>query len=61
MKSVDPTSSSPKALAVLTLTPGQRGLLAAQVMAKDLEASHKRWGLPLLTWRNGKIIEVKIP
>ncbi len=41
------------------LTPGQRGLLAAQAMAKTLEEEQKRWGLPLLTWKDGEVVELK--
>lgn len=59
MRSVDPHPSSDEATLLLALTPVQRGLLAAQAMAKALEEGHKRWGLPLLTWKDGKVVEVK--
>jgi len=29
-------------------------------MSKELTADHKRWSLPLLTWKNGKVVEVEI-
>jgi hypothetical protein len=41
------------------LTAEERGLLAAKKMARDLRAEHKRWNMPLLTWKDGKVIEVK--
>ena len=53
MKSIDPPSS--KEGPTQGLSPAQRGLIAAQAMAKALEAEHKRWGLPLLTWKDGKV------
>jgi hypothetical protein len=33
-----------------------RGQAAAKAMAKELRAEHKRWKLPLLSWKNGKIV-----
>ncbi len=33
-----------------------RGQAAAKTMSKELRAEHKRWKLPLLSWKNGKII-----
>ena len=36
-----------------------RGQAAAKTMAKELHAEHKRWNLPLLSWKNGKIVESK--
>ncbi len=41
------------------LTPVQRGEAAAKLMAKELRAEHKRWNLPLLSWKNGKIVATK--
>lgn len=32
---------------------------AAKLMAKELRAEHKRWNLPLLSWKDGKIIATK--
>jgi hypothetical protein len=36
-----------------------RGQAAARAMAKELRAEHKRWNLPLLSWKDGKIIATK--
>jgi hypothetical protein len=36
-----------------------RGQAAAKAMAKELRAEHKRWNLPLLSWKNGKVIATK--
>jgi hypothetical protein len=58
MKSVDPSPS--KQSLAQGLTPAQRGLVAAKAMAKALEVEHKRWGLPLLTWKDGKVVAVKV-
>lgn len=41
------------------LTPVQRGQAAAKLMAKELRAEHKRWNLPLLSWKNGKVVATK--
>jgi hypothetical protein len=41
------------------LSPVQRGEAAAKLMAKELRAEYKRWNLPLLSWKNGKIIATK--
>lgn len=35
------------------------GEAAAKLMAKELRAEHKRWNLPLLSWKNGKVIATK--
>ncbi|WP_035602692.1 hypothetical protein [Haloferula sp. BvORR071] len=59
MKSVDPRPSPSQETLLQALTPGQRGLLAAQAMAKTLEEEQKRWGLPLLTWKDGEVVELK--
>lgn len=32
---------------------------AAKTMAKELRAEHKRWNLPLLSWKDGKIVATK--
>jgi hypothetical protein len=57
MRSTDQPSS--KQTASPGATAGQRGLVAARAMAKAVEENHKRWGLPLLTWKDGKVVEVK--
>jgi hypothetical protein len=36
-----------------------RGQAAAKAMAKELRAEHKRWNLPLLTWKDGKVVSSK--
>jgi hypothetical protein len=41
------------------LTAVQRGQAAAKAMAKELRAEHKRWNLPLLSWKNGKVVASK--
>ena len=41
------------------LTAVERGQAAAKAMAKDLRAEHKRWNLPLLSWKDGKVIVSK--
>jgi hypothetical protein len=35
------------------------GEAAAKAMAKELRAEHKRWNLPLLSWKNGKVVATK--
>jgi hypothetical protein len=54
--SKDPKQASPSG----ELTSKERGLLAAKKMARELRAEHKRWGLPLLTWKDGKVVAVKV-
>ena len=36
-----------------------RGQAAAKAMAKEVRAEHKRWNLPLLSSKNGKVIATK--
>ena len=36
-----------------------RSEAAAKAMAKELRAEHKRWNLPLLSWKNGKVVATK--
>lgn len=36
-----------------------RGQAAAKLMAKELTAEHKRWNLPLLSWKDGKVVATK--
>jgi hypothetical protein len=36
-----------------------RSHAAAKVMAKELHAEHKRWNLPLLSWKDGKVVATK--
>jgi hypothetical protein len=42
------------------LTAVQRGQAAAKIMAKELRAEHKRWNLPLLSWKDGKVVATKV-
>jgi len=39
-----------------SLSPVERGRLAAKAMAKELVTDHRRWNLPILSWKNGKIV-----
>jgi len=43
-----------------SVTPVQRGQAAAKIMAKELRAEHKRWNLPLLSWKDGKVVATKV-
>jgi hypothetical protein len=36
-----------------------RGQAAAKAMARELRAEHKRWNLPLLSWKDGKVVATK--
>lgn len=36
-----------------------RSQAAAKVMAKEVRAEHKRWNLPLLSWKDGKVVATK--
>ena len=36
-----------------------RGEAAAKVMARELRAEHRRWNLPLLSEKDGKIVASK--
>jgi hypothetical protein len=33
-----------------------RGRAAAKAMAKELRAEHRRWNLPLLSWKDGEVV-----
>ncbi|WP_367872926.1 hypothetical protein [Luteolibacter sp. Populi] len=48
------------ALASGEITSKERGLLAAKKMARELRAEHRRWKMPLLTWKDGKVVAVKV-
>ena len=37
----------------------ERGNAAAKAMSKALLAEHKRWNMPFITWKNGKVVSVK--
>ena len=41
------------------MTSEERGVAAAKAMSKALIAEHKRWNMPLITWKNGKVVSVK--
>lgn len=60
MKAIDPQPSTPAAPQGLELSARLRGLIAAQAMAKALKEDHQRWGLPLLTWKDGNVVAVKV-
>ena len=36
-----------------------RSQAAAKLMAKYIRAEHKRWNLPLLSWKDGKVVATK--
>ena len=36
-----------------------RGQAAAKSMAKEPRAEHKRWNLPLLSWKDGRVVATK--
>ena len=57
MKQADKDSKS--ATTSEELTSKERGLLAAKKMARELRAEHRRWKMPLLTWKDGKVVEVQ--
>ena len=37
----------------------ERGSAAAKAMSKALLAEHKRWNMPFITWKDGKVVSVK--
>jgi hypothetical protein len=37
----------------------ERGKAAAKAMSRELTAEHKRWNMPLLSWKDGKISSSK--
>ena len=41
-------------------TPEERGIAAAKAMSKALLEEHKRWNMPFITWKNGKVVSVKV-
>ena len=41
------------------LDPDERDKAAAKAMSKALLAEHKRWNMPFITWKNGKVVSVK--
>lgn len=41
------------------MTAVQRGQLVAKAMAKEIYAEHKRGNLPLLSLKDGKVVETK--
>ncbi len=50
--------TTPKSKAAAkAMTAVQRGEAAAKIMAKELRAEHKRWNLPLLSWKDGKVVK----
>ena len=34
----------------------ERGQAAAKAMARELRAEHRRWNLPLLSWKDGEVV-----
>jgi len=49
----------PEKKPVASQSPVQRGQAAAKIMARELRAEHKRWNMPLLSWKNGKVVATK--
>lgn len=43
----------------LPVTPEERATAAAKAMSKALRAEHKRWNMPFVSWKDGKIVLVK--
>ncbi|WAC18284.1 hypothetical protein OVA24_13675 [Luteolibacter sp. SL250] len=41
-------------------TPEERGIAAAKPMSKALLEEHRRWNMPFITWKNGKVVSVKV-
>jgi hypothetical protein len=41
------------------LDPDERDKAAAKAMSKALLAEHKRWNMPFISWKNGKVVSVK--
>lgn len=55
------SSKNPQSSPTATVQPDviARGQAAAKAMAKELRAEHKRWNLPLLSWKDGKVVATK--
>jgi hypothetical protein len=51
LKTAPPSKEQPAFIA--------RSQAAAKAMAKELRAEHKRWNLPLLSWKDGKVVSTK--
>ena len=54
--------TTPKTTSVATSSKQDfvtRSQAAAKIMAKQLRAEHKRWNMPLLTWKDGKVVAEK--
>lgn len=43
---------------VVELPIAERGLMALKVAVKKAIAEHAREGLPIYTWRDGKVVEI---
>lgn len=43
---------------VVELTIADRGLMALKVAVKKAIEEHAREGLPIYTWRDGKVVEI---
>jgi hypothetical protein len=37
-----------------------RSQAAAKLMDEELRAEHKRWNLPLISWKNGMVVATKL-
>ena len=53
------TNTPEKVSKALPMTPDERDRAAAKAMSKALRAEHKRWNMPFVSWKDGKIVMVK--
>ena len=53
------TKSAPEIKPSFPTTADERGAAAAKAMSEELLAEHKRWNMPFITWKDGKVVSVK--
>lgn len=56
---VKATAATTKTTPPVPTAADERGNAAAKAMSKALLAEHKRWNMPFITWKNGKMVSVK--
>jgi hypothetical protein len=56
---VKATAATTKTTPPAPTAADERGNAAAKAMSKALLAEHKRWNMPFITWKNGKVVSVK--
>lgn len=56
---VKATAATTKTTSPAPTAADERGIAAAKAMSKALLAEHKRWNMPFITWKNGKVVSVK--